>query len=87
MSDLSNITDDQLAAIRAEVFAGRKIQAIKLYREAAHTGLKEAKDVIEAFERELRHREPEQFTARKSGCAAMILLACSLAAVGAAAMR
>src|SRR5437764_14638715 len=30
---------------------GRKIEAIKLYREAAGVGLKEAKDYVEAIER------------------------------------
>lgn len=31
-----------------------KIEAIKVYREATGTGLKEAKDVVDAIERELR---------------------------------
>lgn len=39
-----------LADIRAEVLAGRKIQAIKIYRERTGTGLKEAKEYIDQLE-------------------------------------
>ncbi|MET8150563.1 ribosomal protein L7/L12 [Actinoplanes sp. NPDC049668] len=35
-----------------ELLAGRKIQAIKEYREATGTGLKEAKDAVELFARQ-----------------------------------
>ena len=34
--------------------SGRKIEAIKRYREATGLGLKEAKEAVEAFERRLR---------------------------------
>ncbi len=37
--------------VRAELAAGRKIQAIKIAREATHLGLKETKDLVEAMER------------------------------------
>lgn len=36
--------------------AGKKIQAIKLYREATGTGLKDAKEAVEAYERNLKAR-------------------------------
>ena len=60
--------------------AVRKIAAIKLYREATGTGLKEAKDAVEGMEKDLRQREPDKFakSAGKSGCmsvvAAVVLL-------------
>ncbi len=38
-------------AIRRELAQGRKIQAIKLYRDQTGAGLKEAKDAVEAMER------------------------------------
>lgn len=38
-------------SVRAELAAGRKIQAIKLYREEHGVGLKEAKDAVEALQR------------------------------------
>ncbi|MGE0708011.1 MAG: ribosomal protein L7/L12 [Planctomycetota bacterium] len=42
---------EQVARIEAELRAGKKIQAIKLYRELYGVGLKEAKDAVEAMER------------------------------------
>ena len=38
------------AQVRALLTAGRKIEAIKLAREATHCGLKEAKDLVESME-------------------------------------
>jgi len=45
------------------LYAGRKIEAIKLYRDHSGKGLKESKDFIEALDTELRGKEPERFTA------------------------
>ena len=42
--------------VRATLLAGNKIEAIKLYRRATGVGLKEAKDAVDAAERELRGR-------------------------------
>jgi len=36
--------------VRGQIAAGRKIEAIKLAREATHCGLKEAKDLVESME-------------------------------------
>ena len=44
---------DLMAQIEAELRTGRKINAIKLYREAHNVGLKEAKDTIDEMERNL----------------------------------
>ena len=41
-------------AIEAALLAGRKIEAIKRYREEHDVGLREAKDAVEAIERTLR---------------------------------
>jgi hypothetical protein len=40
--------------IRALVMRGKKIEAIKLYREQTGLGLKQAKDYIDALERQMR---------------------------------
>ena len=40
------------AEVRELYRAGQKIQAIKLYRENTGVGLKEAKDAVEALDRE-----------------------------------
>ncbi|MEY9855553.1 hypothetical protein ABH935_001157 [Catenulispora sp. GAS73] len=44
------------AQLTALVQAGKKIQAIKLYREATGMGLRDAKDAVEAYERNLKAR-------------------------------
>ena len=44
------ITPEIAAAIRS----GRKIEAIKLYRQAHGVGLKEAKDAVDAYEATIR---------------------------------
>ena len=43
------------------MFARRKIQAVKLYRETAQVGLAEAKREVEKLEAELRKAAPERF--------------------------
>ena len=48
---------------------GRKIEAIKRYREATGVGLKEAKDAVEALA--ARHG----IAAKGSGCAGVVLIA------------
>lgn len=70
------VPDDQIEPIRAAVFAGRKIEAIKRYRTATGEGLKEAKDFIEALEAEMRRTEPGKFTAPPGGkgCATVLCL-------------
>ena len=68
-------TTEQWYEIQQHLFAGRKIQAIKIYREASGLGLKEAKDAMEAYEARLRSESPESFTApAKTGCFSVILL-------------
>ena len=61
------------------IFAGRKIDAIRLYREHSGQGLKESKDFVETLEGVLRSREPEKFTARPAGCGCVrVVAACGL---------
>lgn len=64
-----------LSSVAELLFAGRKIDAIKLYREQVKpgAGLKESKEAVEQLEAGLRAQHPEKFTAKaKSGCAAML---------------
>jgi ribosomal protein L7/L12 len=44
---MADLSDEQLQSIQSELRAGRKIQAIKLYREFTGTGLAEAKDAVD----------------------------------------
>lgn len=64
-----------LSPVADLLFAGRKIEAIKLYREQVKPGaeLKESKEAVEQLEAGLRARHPEKFTAKpKSGCMAVL---------------
>lgn len=60
------------------LFAGRKIEAIKLYREQVKPGaeLAEAKAAVEQLEAGLRATHPEKFTpaAQKTGCTTVLAL-------------
>jgi ribosomal protein L7/L12 len=43
-------SDSQLGLIKNELLRGNKINAIKMFRETYHCGLKEAKDAVDAME-------------------------------------
>ena len=76
------LSDPQRQAIENEILAGRKIGAIKLYREATQTELVEAKRAIEDLEVDLRRRCPEKFVDgdRKAGCLGVLVTVALLAA-------
>lgn len=66
--------DHVLEKIKEALYAGRKIEAIKVYREARGVGLKEAKEDVEKLEAELRQRSPERFKAAAGqGCLGMVV--------------
>jgi len=63
--------------------AARKIEAIKLVREATNCGLKEAKEFVEKLGAELYAKEPGKFAAAptgKSGCVGVVLAAAAILA-------
>ena len=81
--------DDATESIKAAIFQGQKIEAIKRYRQVSGQGLREAKDFIEALEGELRFSEPARFVAdpQGKGCGVGVLAvvaAIALAAVATA---
>lgn len=71
-----------LSPVADLLFAGRKIDAIKLYREQVQpgAGLAEAKETVERLEAGLRAQHPEKFTApaQKSGCTAVLAVIAAL---------
>lgn len=69
-------TIPQLEDLKQSIFAGRKIEAIKLHREATGLGLKESKDAVEQLEVELRKTEEHRFVkgAAQGGCFPMLML-------------
>ena len=76
-------TQEQIEEIGSALAAGRKIEAIKIYREATGKGLKEAKDFIDALIPRLREQNPEKYAklSQGAGCASVFLLCMGLAAV------
>ena len=59
------------------IASGRKIEAIKIYREATGKGLKDAKDFIEALTPKLEEHDPEKYgkLSKSGGCTSMAFLA------------
>jgi hypothetical protein len=62
-------TPTELEQLRDAIFARRKIEAIKLYREFSGCELKAAKDYIEKLTADLETRHPEKFVPKAKGCA------------------
>ena len=80
---MAQFTNADQQSIEAAIFAGNKIEAIKLYRNAiSGTGLADAKGAVEAMESELRAAHPEKFTApaKKGGCVGVMMLLIFVAA-------
>lgn len=70
----AGLPEDKAREMTEEIFAGRKIQAIKMYREAMGVGLKESKEFIDELTRQLREECPERFSASaKAGCGAVVM--------------
>lgn len=77
------IKDEDLASISESLFAGRKIKAIKKYRECTGMGLAEAKVAVERIEADLRTQTPSKFTVPTSkGCGTTAALLLGFVTVG-----
>ena len=63
----SPIPEEKITALCELIFRGRKIEAIKLYREISGLGLKESKEAVEALEASLRKESPEKFSSAPPG--------------------
>ena len=74
MSD--NPADDIADDIKEALYEGRKIEAIKIFRDQTGTGLADAKKFIEDLADELYASEPEKFKSapNKGGCTAVLCL-------------
>jgi hypothetical protein len=62
-----DLPQDVRKQIEDVLFAGRKIEAIKLYREHTSTGLAEAKNAVDDMEVQLRRTSPEMFVGAPAG--------------------
>ena len=84
---MTPLTDQQRQDIEKELFAGRKISAIKLYREATGAGMAEAAGLaVEQMDRELRKSSPERFAAEKKGCLGVVICLMLLSGAATAAL-
>ncbi|KLU04779.1 hypothetical protein RISK_003047 [Rhodopirellula islandica] len=73
---MQEIPEEALDQIRAHILEGKKLKAIKLYREATDASLQESKTQVEALIEELEKSHPRQMADNRSiGCAGIVLLA------------
>lgn len=81
---MEDITSEQLEKIESLLFAGRKIEAIKLVREITGMGLADAKTFVDKHAKELGEAYPEKMPASKVGCggASLIFIILSLGSAG-----
>ena len=80
-------TQEQIEEVGNALASGRKIEAIKIYREASGKGLKEAKEFVEALIPQLKEQDPEKYaklSSQGAGCASVILFCVALTAGSAA---
>jgi hypothetical protein len=79
---MADLNEQSRQALQTAIFAGRKIEAIKLYREAVGGGLADAKRAVEDMEVDLRRRSPENFiaSAQNKGCLGVVLCIALIAA-------
>lgn len=62
------LSEETLQRVKTAIYGRRKIEAIKILREATNLELKEAKDWVDSLTTELQAKEPEKFSAKKGGC-------------------
>lgn len=70
---MAELTEDQRQEILDAIKQRRKIEAIKIYREATGVGLKESKDFIDELTAKLLEEDPDSIQAAKAGCGAAML--------------
>lgn len=68
------LTDQDRDDINEAIFAGRKIEAIKIYRDATDEGLLEAKEFIDLLSTRLREKYPDRMPAPSVGCGMAVLM-------------
>jgi hypothetical protein len=72
------LTPEQTQQITNTLTSGRKLEAIKLYRDATGKGLKDSKDYVEALIPKLIEQDPEKYASlanQGKGCASVIVVA------------
>ena len=80
---MANLSNETVERIKTSLFAGAKIEAIKIYREATNSGLAEAKSEVEAIESRLRQESPNLFTAKEVSPFGCLVFLAAIALIGA----
>lgn len=68
---MGSLDEARRADVKAAILAGRKIEAIQIYREAVPgTALVDAKKAVEEMQAQLRREHPENYgpATSKTGC-------------------
>ena len=82
---MAQLEDTQQKQVDDLILAGRKIEAIKVYREAVpQSDLTQAKSAVDERERELKKNNPQPVGAspKKSGCLSLLAGVIMLVVVG-----
>jgi len=70
---MDGLSREQVDRIGEALAAGRKVEAIRAYREATGKGLKEAKDDVDVLLSELHKNNPGRYPGAR-GCSSAALL-------------
>lgn len=83
---MAELTPEQWTQIEAELAAGRKINAIKLYRQFADVDLYNARKIVDEHHARLQELDPQTYPKpRPGGCGTRVgVLLMMLAALGVA---
>ena len=70
------LPDEAVEQIQTAIFAGQKIVAIKVYRQATKSSLVDAKNFVEALQHRLWQESPQKFTVQpgKAGCSRSVVV-------------
>ena len=78
--EMNTVPEDKLVEIKEAIYRGRKIEAIRIYRESARVQLIDAKAAVDKLEEELRAARPENFMRpERRGCLGVIVAGLALA--------
>jgi hypothetical protein len=75
------LNDEQRKQVEKEIYAGRRIQAVKLYRQFTQVDLQAGMLAVQDMAKELEAAHPERSIRKTSGCGTSALVAIALVAL------
>ena len=80
---MSELNDSQMEDLKKLLAEGRKLEAIKCYREFTGSGLKESKEWVDRLQADQVKDQPELYQNRSSGgCFGLVLIALGAGPLG-----